>query len=92
MCKPFVLACNYALDKLSEIEVQGLPPFELGNQIAFVHNSDQSMELTTHWRDAQANSISCSFNGTSSENGYPLAHTTGLSSTTLNPTWGIVVF
>lgn len=53
MYKPFVLACNYALDKLSEIEVQGLPPFELANQIAFVRNSDQPMKPTTHWCSPQ---------------------------------------
>ena len=48
MYKPFVLACNYALDELSRIDVKGLPQFEPERQIIFVHTSRQTMEPTIY--------------------------------------------
>ena len=42
MYKPFVLACNSALDELSGVEVEGLPSFELEKQIVFVHSVNET--------------------------------------------------
>jgi hypothetical protein len=40
MYNPFVLACNYALETLSEIDVHRLPKFSEEKQPVFVHNHD----------------------------------------------------
>lgn len=48
-----MLARNYVLDKLSGIDVPWLPLSELEKQIVFIHNSDQSTKLGTHWRNPQ---------------------------------------
>ena len=48
MYTPFMLACNCALDKLSEIRVEGSPPFELKKQIVFLCNSDRSVLSENH--------------------------------------------
>jgi len=53
MYAPFVLACNDALEKLSTVEIEGLPPYEPGKQIAFVCNHDRSVESPNHRRAPQ---------------------------------------
>jgi len=45
MYTPFVQAYNYALDKLSEIEVEGLPPPEPRKKVVFVGSSEQNHQL-----------------------------------------------
>ena len=50
MYTPFVLACNYALDKLSEINVEGLPAFEQKKQIVFFRSHDRSVRSDHHNR------------------------------------------
>ena len=45
-----MLACNYALDELSGIEVRGLPPFGLKKQMVLIHEGGRSMEPTTDWQ------------------------------------------
>src|SRR5882757_1382387 len=52
MHDPFVRACNYALDKLSKIQVEGLPPFSNDQQIVFVRNHDRSVESDSHQRES----------------------------------------
>jgi len=101
MYKQFVLACNYALDKLSEIKVQILPPFEPTKQIVFVHSSNKSPDPTTHWRDPQVRpgivllqwNLSKERLSTSTFNGstinYSKSHTEGLcvSNSSLDLSW-----
>jgi hypothetical protein len=41
MYNPFVLACNYALGALSEIDVHGLPEFTKEKQLDFVRDHDR---------------------------------------------------
>ena len=50
MYTSFVLACNYALDKLSEINVEGLPAFEPRKQIVFFRNHGRSVHSDHHNR------------------------------------------
>jgi hypothetical protein len=54
MYNPFVLACNYALDELSKVHVDGLPRFESERQIVFINSSTQPIKPSTDWRDSQA--------------------------------------
>ena len=45
MCKPFLRACNYALETISTIEINGLPKFSEENQIVFVRNHGSENHL-----------------------------------------------
>jgi len=54
MYNPFVLACNYALDQLSRVQVEGLPPFSEEKQIVFVRNHDRPVHSHNHQRDCRA--------------------------------------
>ena len=54
MYKPFVRACNYALEALSAInDVDGLPQFSEEKQIVFVHNHNRSIYSGSHLRESQ---------------------------------------
>jgi len=53
MYNPFVLACNGALEELSEVEIEELPPFEPDKQIVFVRNNDRSVKSPNHRRTPQ---------------------------------------
>ena len=51
MYNPFVRACNYTLEALSEIDdIPGLPKFSKENQIVFVRNHDRSIKTGNHQR------------------------------------------
>ena len=53
MYNPFVVACNYALDELSHVEVPGLPEFSDEKQIVFVRNHDRSVRSHHHNRECR---------------------------------------
>ena len=53
MYKPFVRACNYALEALSAINVDGMPKFSELKQIVFVCNHDRSVHSENHLRESQ---------------------------------------
>jgi hypothetical protein len=53
MYNPFVRACNYALDKLSEVNVGGLPAYDEKKQIVFVRNHDRAVMSGSHQRDSR---------------------------------------
>ena len=52
MYNPFVRACNYALDKLSKVQVDRLPPCSNDRQIVFVRNHDRSVGSDSHQRES----------------------------------------
>ena len=55
MYNPFVVACNHALDELSEInDVDGLPKFTTEKQIVFVRNHDRAVRSDSHQRESRA--------------------------------------
>jgi hypothetical protein len=53
MYDPFVRACNYALHKLSKVNVGGLPEFEKHKQIVFVRNHDRAVMSGSHLRNSR---------------------------------------
>ena len=53
MYKPFVRACNYALEALSAIDVNGMPKFSMVEQIVFVCNHNRSVHSENHLRESQ---------------------------------------
>ena len=54
MYDPFVLACNHALDGLSEIDdVDGLPEFTAQKRIVFVRNFDRAVRSDSHQRESR---------------------------------------
>jgi hypothetical protein len=53
MYDPFVRACNYALDKLSKIHIEGLPEFSEEKQIVFFRNHDRSVQSHSHQRESR---------------------------------------
>jgi hypothetical protein len=53
MYNPFVVACNYALDEFSRINVEGLPEFSPEKQIVFVRNHDRSVGSYGHDRNSR---------------------------------------
>ena len=53
MYNSFVLACNYALDKLSCVNIEGLPRCSPEKQLVFVRNHDRSVKSNSHQREPQ---------------------------------------
>ena len=53
MYNPFVQACNHSLDKLSAVEIEGLPSYKPEKQIVFVRNHDRSVKSPNHRRATQ---------------------------------------
>ena len=53
MYKPFVAACNYALDEFSRLRVEGLPHFSEDKQIVFVPAHDRSVQCPHPIRESQ---------------------------------------
>lgn len=53
MYNPFVLACNYALDRLSRVNIEGLPQCTPERRIVFVRNHDRSLKSNSHQREPQ---------------------------------------
>ena len=50
MYEPFVKACNYALHRLSQIQIEGLPACSDEKQIVFVRNHDKTVDSGSHKR------------------------------------------
>ena len=50
MYEPFVKACNYALHRLSEIQIEGLLACSEEKQIVFVRNHDKTVDSDSHKR------------------------------------------
>lgn len=54
MYEPFVRACNYALEELSDIrDIDGLPEFSEKKRIVFALNYDRSVHSEDHQRESQ---------------------------------------
>jgi len=53
MYKPFVAACNYALDEFARFQVEGLPRFSEEKQIVFVRAHDRSVKSRHPMRESR---------------------------------------
>jgi hypothetical protein len=54
MYNPLMVICNYALAKLSGVEVEGLPPFSEDRQLIFVRNHERPVRSYNHNRECRA--------------------------------------
>ena len=52
MYDPLIKAFNYALDKLSELDVPGLPKFQEGRRIVFAHSDAKFIKSNNHLQNS----------------------------------------